>query len=139
MEPFYGSNTFGYTSWNDPPHNSLRAIDLKEIKIPDSAIMGVSIEGSEAVWPGEKDKAVLPSFDVFNQQRHYIDIFNKGNAPFKFTAIASNPWIKISEAEGSVEKDKRIWISIDWEKAPKEKSSGTVRIEGINKFVVVKD
>ena len=135
---FMDQTHLGYTSWNDPPHNSLRAIDLKEIKVPDSSIMGVSIEGSESVWPGEQSEAVLPTFDVFNQQQHYIDIFNKGKIPFTFTAIASSPWIKMSETKGSVEKDKRIWISIDWEKAPKEKSSGTVRIEGTNKSVTVK-
>ncbi len=135
---FMDQTHLGYTSWNDPPHNSLRAIDLKEIKVPDSSIMGVSIEGSESVWPGEQSEAVLPTFDVFNQQQHYIDIFNKGKIPFTFTAIASSPWIKMSETKGSVEKDKRIWISIDWEKAPKEKRSGTVRIEGTNKSVTLK-
>ena len=128
----------GYTSWNDPPHNSLRAIDLKEIKLPDSAIMGIAVEGSESVWPGDKDEAILPSFDVFNQQSNYIDIFNKGKIPFKFTAAASNPWIKVSETSGTIEKGKRIWISIDWEKAPKEKAGGTVKITGTGKDVFVK-
>ena len=135
---FMDQTHLGYTSWNDPPHNSLRAIDLKEINIPDKAEMGVAIEGSEAVWPGEKDEAVLPQFDAFNQQQHYIDIFNKGKNNFDFTVIANKPWIKVSEIEGSIEKEKRIWVSIDWEKAPKGKSNGIVRIEGINKFVVVK-
>ena len=59
-------------------------------------------------------------------------------SPFKFTATAESPWIKMSETKGSVEKDKRIWISIDWEKAPKEKNIGTVKIEGTNKSVTVK-
>ena len=40
--------------------------------------MGVAVEGSEAAWPGTTNGAVLPAFDAFNQQRHYIDVFNKG-------------------------------------------------------------
>ncbi|MGB8318991.1 MAG: hypothetical protein WCE54_12745, partial [Ignavibacteriaceae bacterium] len=128
----------GYTSWNDPPENSLRAIALKEITIPDSAIMGVAIEGSESVWPGEKDDAVLPSFDELNQQSHYIDIFNKGKIPFKFTAAAGNPWIKLSETSGTIEKGRRIRISIDWDKAPKDESDGTVQIKGTGKEVLIK-
>ena len=135
---FMDQSHLGYTSWNDPPHNSLRAINLKEIKIPRSAALGVAVEGSEAVWPGEQNEAVLPSFDVLNQQRHYIEIFNKGSIPFKFSISAGNPWIKVSEASGTVEKDKRIWISIDWEKAPKEKANSTVEIKGTGKVVVVK-
>ena len=134
---FMDQSHLGYTSWNDPPNNSLRAIDLKEIKIPDSPILGVAVEGSEAVWPGETGKAVLPSFDVFNQQRHYIDIFNKGKIPFKFTTSTSNSWIKFNETSGTVEKDKRIWVSIDWSKAPKEKGDGTVTVTGTYKDVVV--
>ena len=135
---FMDQTHLGYTSWNDPPHNSLSAIDLKENNLPNAAEMGVAIEGSEAVWPGEKDEAVLPQFDAFNQQQHYIDIFNKGKNNFDFTVIANKPWIKVSEIEGTIEKEKRIWVSIDWEKAPKENSNGIVRIEGINKYVTVK-
>jgi len=135
---FMDQSHLGYTSWNDPPNNSLRAIDLKEIDIPDSAILGVAIEGSEAVWPGEQSEAVLPSFDVFNQQQRYIEIFNKGKIPFKFTISANSPWIKLSETNGTIEKDKRIWISVDWKTAPKKLGSGTVKITGTNKDVLVK-
>jgi len=64
----------GYTSWNDPPHNSLRTIKLVEVEVPDEAAMGVAVEGSESAWPGATNEAVLPAFDVFNQQRHYIEV-----------------------------------------------------------------
>ena len=90
---FMDQTHLGYTSWNDPPHNSLRAIKLTEIEVPEAAAMGVAVEGSESAWPGATNEAMLPSFDVFNQQRHYIDVFNKGKTPFEFTATASEPWI----------------------------------------------
>jgi hypothetical protein len=85
--------------------------------------------------PGE---AVLPGFDVFNQPRHFIDVFNKGKTPFKFTATASEPWIVLSENKGTLVKDKRLWVSVDWSKAPKGTTSGTVTLAGTGTNVTEK-
>ena len=129
----------GYTSWQDPPTNVMPEVD--EIQIPANAEMGVAVEGSASAWPDtthETVQPVLPEFDVFNRLRHYIDVFNKGKAPFEFTATASDPWIMLSDAKGAVEKDKRLWVSVDWSKAPKDKASGTVTLTGASNNVVVK-
>jgi len=41
----------------------------------------------------------LPPFDVFNQQRHFIDVFNRGKAPItEFKAMMSEPWMVISDS-----------------------------------------
>ena len=76
----------GYTYWQEPPRNTMPAV--KEIELPAAAAMGVAIEGSAAAWPAATEDAVLPGFDVFNQPRRYIDVFNRGEAPFEFTATA---------------------------------------------------
>ena len=34
---------------------------------------------------------VLPAFDALNQQRQYIDVFNRGRTPFEFTATTERP------------------------------------------------
>jgi hypothetical protein len=128
----------GYTDWQDPPHNSLRAIKLTEIDVPAAAAMGIAVEGSDAAWPGAPGDAVLPGFDAFNQQRHYLEVFNKGKGSFKFTATASDPWIMLSETKGTVEKDKRLWVSVDWRKAPQGPARGTVKLTGVNSAVTVK-
>jgi hypothetical protein len=73
---------------------------------------------------------VLPSFDSFRQPRRYIDIFNRGRASFHFQATPSDPWIVLSKSKGKVEKEQRIWVSIDWSMAPKEKATGSVKITG---------
>ena len=122
----------GYTTWRDPPEDSLRAIDLAEIAVPDAPAMGVALDGSP------EDNATLPQFDEFNRQRHYIDIFAKGRTPFDFTASASEPWIVLSETNGTVAQDKRLWVSIDWSKAPMDASAATVRITGANANFTVK-
>jgi hypothetical protein len=90
---------------------------VKEIELPAEAQMGVAVEGSAATWPGAAGEPVLPSFDVFDQPRRYIDVFNKGQAPFEFSAATSAPWIALSASHGTVEKEQRIWVSIDWRKA----------------------
>lgn len=118
----------GYTYWQEPPRNTMPAV--KEIAVPDAGAMGVAIEGSASAAPGGKEDAVLPAFDVFNRQRRYIDVFNKGKAEFDFTAAASAPWIVLSASKGTVEKEQRVWVSVDWSKAPAGSSDGSVRLAG---------
>jgi hypothetical protein len=135
---FMDQSHIGYTTWRDPPQNNMDAIKLVEIEVPDAAAMGVAVDGSDAAWPGAPSEAALPEFDGINRQRHYIDVFNKGKAPFEFTATASAPWIVLSEARGTVEKDKRLWVSVDWNKAPEGRASGAVKISGAKGSVTVK-
>ena len=118
----------GYTMWQEPPRNTMPAVT--EIKLPDDAAMGVAVEGSADAWPGDKSDPALPAFDAFNQQRRYIDVFDKGSAPFEFTAAPSAPWISVSPSSGSIQKEQRLWVSVDWSKAPAGSSEGAVRIAG---------
>jgi hypothetical protein len=135
---FMDQTHLGYTGWQDPPTNSLRAIKLTEISVSDPPTMGVAVDGSEESWPGSHTEAVLPTFDVFNQQHHYIEVFNKGKIPFEFNATASDSWILLSEFKGTIEKDKRIWVHIDWSSVPKGKCTGSLKIVGTNSEVNIK-
>lgn len=116
----------GYTNWQEPRQNNMPAV--KEIEVPEPARMGVAIEGSASAWPGASDGPALPRFDVFNRQRRYIDVFNRGRMPFEFTASTSAAWIMLSATRGTIEKEQRIWVSVDWDKAPVGPGSGTVKI-----------
>lgn len=128
----------GYTNWADPPRNNMAAITLTKIAVPDAAAMGIAIAGSTSAWPGETHAPALPQFDAFNQQRQYIDVFNKGMAPFTFTARADSPWIILSETNGTVGKDKRLWVSVNWSNAPKGTATGIVKLTGAGSDVTVK-
>jgi len=116
----------GYTFWNQPPVNAMPKVT--EIEIPAPAQLGVAIEGSTLAWPGSSGEPTLPPFDVFNQQRRYIDIFNRGREPFVFFATASVPWIVLSESQGTIEKERRVWVSVDWKRAPLGLTSGSLKI-----------
>ncbi len=129
----------GYTSWQQPPTNIMPAIT--EVKVPNTAEMGVAIEGSTNSWPGFSDKAVLPAFDKFNQPSRYIDIFSKGNTPFQVSILQSAPWILISDrSEGmstDVEREKRLQISIDWKAVPEGSTTGFVKIYSTTNRILV--
>ncbi len=116
----------GYTSWNQPETNVMP--EVKELKLPTASQMGVAIDGSVFAWPGSSSDPVLPTIDVFNQQRVYVDIFNRGLTPFEFTLKCQQPWLKVSEVHGTVEKESRIWVTVDWSSAPKGLATGAISI-----------
>ena len=128
----------GYTSWNQPDKNNLDAIRLSEISVPDSALMGVAVEGSKAALPGSENNLSLPEFNPFNGQQHYIDVFNKGKISFNYTAVANKPWIKISSHKSKVDKQTRLLISINWNLVPKGNSTGLITVEGTHEQVPIK-
>jgi len=127
----------GYVTWQDPRQNNLN-IQFAQIIPPAEAAMGVAIEGSSSAWPGATTEPVLPQFDIFNQQRRYIDVFNKGQTGFEFSAASSDPWIVLNETKGAIDKDHRLWVSIDWSKVPQGLANGSVQISGANGEVAVK-
>jgi Glycosyl hydrolase family 115/Gylcosyl hydrolase family 115 C-terminal domain len=120
----------GYTGWHDPPANVMPQVE--EVEVPVPAGLGVAVEGASSAWTGNGTEPgpSLPVSDVFNQQRRYIDIFNRGRTPFVFTASASQPWIVLSANHGTVGSDQRLRVSVDWRKAPKGSGSGTVTVTG---------
>ncbi|MEO6002946.1 MAG: glycosyl hydrolase 115 family protein [Opitutus sp.] len=137
---FMDQTHLGYTTWRDPPKNSLDAIPLVETTAPADVALGVAVEGSELAWgtAGEPaSRPALPRFDALNQPRWYIDVFNRGTTPFEFTIRASEPWILVNEASGTAGDDHRIWVSVDWKKAPVGESSGEVIIAGAGREVRV--
>jgi len=73
-----------------------------------------------------------------NRRRHYIDVFNRGATPFEAGFAADSPWIVLSAARVMVEKDRRLWVDVDWEKAPVGASKGTVKISGAGASVEVR-
>lgn len=65
------------------------------------------------------DTANLPGFSVYNKDRGFIDLYNTGNGVIYWSSITSDDWILLSETSGVLSDEKRIWVTVDWEKAPK--------------------
>jgi hypothetical protein len=127
----------GYTTWRDPPENNMNAIRLVEIEVPAAASLGVAVDGSALAWPGAEGSPALPRLDALSRQRHYIDVFNRGLTPFTYSATADVPWIVVSETRGEVQQDRRLWVSVDWARAPRGTASGTIVVSGAGQAVVV--
>ncbi len=105
-----------YTYWQQPPKDVMP--EVKEIEIPVKAEWGIAVENSDE-WhtPSDKKELSLPVFDSYNQQTYFIELFNRGNSSFTYTAKSGKPFIKIEPAHGTVYKEQRIYISVDWNKA----------------------
>jgi hypothetical protein len=116
----------GYTFWNEPPVNAMPNVTM--LALPDSPSMGVAVEGSELAWPGPASEPMLPDFDAINQQRFYVDIFNRGKSPFAFTANTTAPWIIVSDTHGNIDQEKRVWVSVDWRNVPQGTTSGLLKV-----------
>ncbi len=128
----------GYTSWQDPPSNSLRAIPLTDLNVPDTASMGVAVEGSEDSWPGAQGVPALPRFDPYGAQQHYVEIYKRGTRPFAFTARPDREWLSVSAAKGTVDSVVRLWVSIDWSKTKDGEDSGAVQVAGTGRTIPVR-
>jgi hypothetical protein len=127
---FMDQTHLGYTSWVDPPVNSLDALNLQKIAIPAKAEMGIAVEGSEKAWPGTGEPAVLPTVDIFNRQERYLEIFNKGSQSFSYSINYDQPWIHLSDTAGTVTTEKRIAVNIDWEKLPSGNQLANIIVRG---------
>lgn len=117
-----------YTDWQQPEKDVMP--EVKTIAIPVAPAMGVGIEGSEVWWPAAANEMVLPEFDRFNRQQYYVEIFNRGLTPFKYSITTGKPWVKVSATSGEITRGERLWVSIDWKKAPAGTSKVPIVILG---------
>jgi len=135
---FMDQTHLGYTSWMPPKKNSLAGIKLTEIQAPDSALLGVTVEGTEASWPGSSEKELLPEFDIFGGRQHSIEIFNRGKAAFEYNISTNVPWLNFSENKGTIKNnDKRILVNLVASQLPKGKAEGVITIVGAGKEVSI--
>ncbi|WP_071146070.1 glycosyl hydrolase 115 family protein [Bacteroides ihuae] len=124
-----------YRIWSMPLTSTMPAVvDVTPLPTP---AMGIAVEGSEQAWPASAEKAALPVFDGLNKKPYYIDVFNRGTGAFTFNAVANNSWIKLSVTKGTVEKENRIIVDIDWESLPVGKADGLIEIRQGDSLVQV--
>lgn len=120
----------GYTYWQQPPVDKMP--DVATVDLPSSPQMGIAVEGSASWWPQEQGKAVLPAFSPQDSQGHYIEIFNRGEDAFDFTATSTAAYVKVTPANGKVAIGQRLIVNINWTKAPKGKRVVPIIITGPN-------
>ena len=117
----------GYTFWNEPPVNAMPAVT--EVQPLSGPHMAVAVEGTPFVAAGPFPPLTLPTFDNFNRQTRSIDVFNRGNQPFAYTASTDQLWIRLSSSSGEVVTDQRLQVTVDWAAVPLGEASGAVLIQ----------
>jgi len=133
----------GYTSWNHPRSNVMPAVSYMQTRtVP---CLGFEIEyGPEPQWNGFSVEAdplfsnSFTNFDPVNQQSYYIDIFNMGEGILDYSIEAKDDWIILSKKEGSIKYDEKVYVSIDWKKAPEGRNNGSILIKGAGKVYSVR-
>lgn len=116
----------GYTQWSMPKKNELPPLVMVEaLKEP---ALGIAVEGSEKAWPENTPTLSLPKFDPLDNPTYYIDLFNRGTGEISFIAKADQPWIKLNTLTGKFDKEARVFVSIDWTKAPQGNEKGSIEI-----------
>ncbi|MDB5112839.1 MAG: glycosyl hydrolase [Mucilaginibacter sp.] len=126
----------GYISWTEPKGGNKLPEAIK-VDAPVSADMGVSAEGSATWWPKEQSEAVLPELTKYPNTARYIEVFNRGQAPFNYTVETGAPYVKVSSNAGKIDKQERLWVSVDWAKAPKGTKNIPITITGPNGTKVI--
>jgi len=124
----------GYTYWQEPPRNVMPRVDV--IQVPVAAEMAVAWEGQPSGGPQARGAGIgprenlLPEMDVFQRQRHYVEVYNRGATPFDFTIETGAPWLQASPARGTVDREVRVWLSVDWDHAPNGTHRAPVTVVG---------
>lgn len=127
----------GYTSWNDPAVNKMPEISY--IQTPPAAGLGYVVEHGAAsrFSRGGLLSRSFSTFDPLNDQRYFVEIFNRGSENLSYTIKPKQDWIKVSSEKGTVQYDEKVLVSIDWSKAPKGKETGEIVIAGARQEFVV--
>ena len=135
----YGPNA----PWQQPELNNVALPDvifpaLKQYDPAAGADMGVAIDGSDKWWPHETGPAVLPSFSPYQAQPgQYVDVFNRGSTPFGYSITAAQPWVHVTPSQGTVDKQTRVTVRVDWHHAPKGTTTVPITVSGPNGANVV--
>jgi len=125
----------GYTYWNHPPLNKIPV--LSYVHVRDEPDFGFLLEyGKKPHWGWldvESDWAYsesLPNFDPINDQQYFVEVLNRGEGAVDYSIEPLQDWIQVSPKSGSVELRERVYVSIDWNKAPKGSAKGELEISG---------
>ena len=112
---------------------------VQELETSLAGNIGVGVEASNATVSGDDeyhansgDTLVLPPMDPYGPKTRYIDMFARGTAGCGWTLSPWTDYVIVTPssgyAGGSNGTDTRVYVSVDWTKAPAAPNSTTVNI-----------
>ena len=106
----------GYTYWQEPPRNTMPRVDVIQVGMGRRDGRSGRRAESRAVrrrswrtrrWRrpppgfvfGGRGEISLPTFDPYQRQIFHVDVYNKGQTSFTFSAQAAEPWVNVVAGE----------------------------------------
>ncbi len=94
------------------------------------ARLGVVVEGTPTAHLASDTNTPCPALPEFTyplSPTAFVDVFNAGTAPMKWSVESDEPWIHFTPASGAA--DARVQVTIDWAHAPQTgEAHGTLHI-----------
>jgi hypothetical protein len=119
----------GYTFWQQPIRNVMPAVH--EVQVPARGELALAVEGDPLARPGDYPTpavAKLPPLTPHGPPSRWLELFNRGQSPVRFTIESSVPWVKLSTTSGELGPDWRIEVSVDWKSAPEGLHDATLTV-----------
>ncbi|KAK7408794.1 hypothetical protein QQX98_009038 [Neonectria punicea] len=116
--------------WQQPMRNSLPDLRFVQDVFPSlGGQYGIGVEGSNASVQGDSqwhslslNDMYLPPLEPLGARFRYIDVFHRGPKQCNWFASPWESFVKLSQYNGTVGgdngTDSRIYVTVDWEKAP---------------------
>lgn len=127
-ETIYFNQTLSNGKWYGIMHHQPRNLPVFHTpSIPTATTSGA--RSWNIALEGTPDALQLPLFSSWGNEKYFLDVFLCGKQEVAWEISREAPWITLSEESGILRpegaaSEKRIWIAIDWKKAPK---TGTIR------------
>jgi hypothetical protein len=126
--------------WQQPMRNTAPPIAwAQDLETSLAGNLGVGVEGSNATVSGDDayhgnsgNNLSLPPMDPYGPAIRWFDIFSRGVRGCQWTVSPWQPYVKVSPSTGYTGGDNgtdtRVYVSIDWSKAPAAPNTTTVNI-----------
>ena len=102
---------------------------VSEVQLPAAGALGVAVEGSAAVWPGPGGDALsVPALDAYERRARFVEVFNRGTQPVRYSVTADQPWLELSRATGSVAVQGRVKVDVRWAEVPRDAREATLTV-----------
>jgi hypothetical protein len=128
----------GYTSWNNPQYNKMPAVSYLQNN-PNAALGYVVEHAPRMRWnTSGLFGQTFSTFDPINDQNYYLEIFNQGEEELSYTLSPKDVWLQLSSISGTIQFEEKVFVSIDWDKAPQGEASSEIKISGAGREFTVK-
>lgn len=129
--------------WQQPMRNILPPLSyVQSLETSLAGNIGIGVEASNATVSGDDsfhpnsgDTLGLPPMDPYGPKTRWIDIFARGTAGCQWSLKSTAPYVITTPSTGTTGGngvDTRVYVSVDWSKAPPAPNSTIVNINVVS-------